>query len=101
MVDAAADARDTQDMAVEAVLEEIGAANVPRIRVLNKIDACGLDPGVERDAYGTISSVRVSALTGAGCGDLRAALAERFPLAQPRAGTDGSDAEPADSGAHC
>jgi GTPase len=101
VVDAAADARDTQDTAVEAVLEEIGAAGVPRIRVLNKIDACRLDPGVTRDACGTISSVRVSALTGAGCGDLRAALAERFPLAQSRAGTDGSDAEPADSGAHC
>jgi GTP-binding protein HflX len=101
VVDAGAEARDTQDSAVEAVLEEIGAASVPRIRVLNKIDACGLDPGVTRDACGTISSVRVSALTGAGCGDLRAALAERFPLAQSRAGPDGSDAEPADSGAHC
>ena len=36
-------------------------------------------PGVERDACGTIASVRVSAVTGAGIDELRAALAERFP----------------------
>jgi 50S ribosomal subunit-associated GTPase HflX len=52
---------------------------VPQIRVLNKCDLTTLPPGVERDACGTISSVRTSASTGAGCADLRAALAERFP----------------------
>ena len=35
--------------------------------------------GVERDAHGTIASVRLSASTGAGCADFLAALAERFP----------------------
>jgi GTP-binding protein HflX len=63
------------------VLGEIGAAEVPQIRVLNKADLAGLPPGVERDACGTISSVRVSASTGAGCAELRQALAERFPAA--------------------
>jgi GTP-binding protein HflX len=58
---------------------EIGAAAVPQIRVLNKCDSAGLVPGVERDGCGTISTVRLSALTGAGSTDLRAALAERFP----------------------
>jgi len=79
VIDASAPDRDAQVAAVDRVLEEIGAAEVPRVRVLNKCDAAGLPPGVERDGCGTISTVRVSALTGAGCAELRAALAERFP----------------------
>jgi GTP-binding protein HflX len=71
--------RDEQIAAVDAVLAEIGAAELPRIMVLNKCDAAGLDPGVERDEYGKICAVRLSALTGAGVPDLHAALAERFP----------------------
>ncbi len=63
------------------MLDEIGAAQVPQIRVLNKCDIAGLEPGVERDPCGTIAVVRASALTGAGCAELRAALAERFPAA--------------------
>jgi GTP-binding protein HflX len=86
VVDAASPERDAQDAAVEAVLEEIGAAGVPRIRVLNKADLAGLAPGVERDGCGTITSVRTSALTGAGCADLKAALRERF--ARPAAPAD-------------
>jgi GTP-binding protein HflX len=79
IVDASAANRDEQVAAVEAVLTAIGAADVPQIRVLNKCDLAGLPPGVERDACGNISTVRTSALTGAGCAELRAALAERFP----------------------
>ncbi len=79
VIDASAAERDAQIDAVDAVLREIGAADIPQIRVLNKCDLAGLAPGVERDGCGTISTVRVSALTGAGCTDLRAALAERFP----------------------
>jgi GTP-binding protein HflX len=71
--------RDEQIAAVDAVLAEIGAAQLPRIMVLNKCDAAGLDPGVERDEYGKICAVRLSALTGAGVPYLHAALAERFP----------------------
>jgi acetyl esterase/lipase len=41
-------------------------------------DLTGLPPGVERDACGNIAAVRVSALTGEGLAELRAALAERF-----------------------
>jgi GTP-binding protein HflX len=79
VVDSAAPDRDAQVEAVEEVLEEIGAADVPRLTVLNKVDASQLPPGVERDAHGTITSVRLSASTGAGCADFLAALAERFP----------------------
>jgi GTP-binding protein HflX len=79
VIDAASVERDMQEQSVDEVLAEIGAAEVPRIRVVNKIDATGLSPGVERDACGTIVTVRSSALTGAGCDDLLSALAERFP----------------------
>ncbi len=80
VVDASADNRDEQAEAVDALLAEIGAGDVPRIRVLNKCDLAGIPPGVERDGCGNISSVRVSAATGAGLAELRAALAERFPV---------------------
>ena len=81
VIDGSSDERDEQVAAVDAVLAEIGVKDVPQIRVLNKIDLAGLSPGVERDGCGNISSVRLSALTGAGCADLRLMLAERFPAA--------------------
>jgi GTP-binding protein HflX len=79
VIDGSSSERELQEGAVEAVLDEIGAAGVPRIRVVNKIDVSALPPGVEREACGTISTVRLSALTGAGCEGLLSALAERFP----------------------
>ncbi len=86
VIDAAHPCRDEQAAAVDAVLLEIGAAHVPQIRVMNKIDATGLSAGIERDQSGIICRVRLSALTGAGCADLRAALAERFPADVPFSG---------------
>ncbi len=80
VIDASAANRDAQIEAVDALLEEIGAADVPQIRVLNKCDVAGIAAGVERDGCGNISSIRVSAATGAGLTELRAALGERFPL---------------------
>jgi GTP-binding protein HflX len=85
VADASHAARDDQIAAVDAVLAEIGAEHVPRTLVLNKTDVTGLDPGVQRDEYGKIRAVRLSALTGAGVAELRAALAERFPRAEARA----------------
>ena len=76
VVDAAAPERDEQIAAVDAVLAEIGADDVPQIRVFNKIDLTGLPPGVERDECGTITAVRVSALTGAG---VRRSASRRWP----------------------
>ena len=87
VADASHPAREEQIAAVDAVLAEIGADRVPRILVLNKIDAAGLHPGVERDEYGKIRAVRLSALTGAGVPEFRAALAQRFPRAEARAAT--------------
>ena len=88
VVDAAHPDRDAQVAAVDAVLTEIGADAVPQIRVYNKIDVGGEAPGVKRDESGIISAVRLSALTGAGCTDLRDALALRFPARAAHADAD-------------
>ena len=82
VIDGSSEHRDEQVDAVDQVLEAIGAAAVPRLRVLNKIDVHGAAPGVERDGCGNISTVRLSAATGAGCVDLRSAVAERFPASE-------------------
>jgi len=76
VVDAASPARNEQQVQVNKVLAEIGADDAPQILVYNKIDAAGLEPGVERDQYGRISRVFVSARTGAGLEELRGALGE-------------------------
>ena len=93
VVDSAAPARDAQMDEVQRVLEEIGADHVPRLTVFNKIDAAARAPSVERDPYGRILSVSVSAVTGAGLDLLRAAIAECARAA--RAGTPFSDFESA------
>ena len=90
VIDASAPDRDEQIAAVEAVIAEIGAADVPQIRVFNKVDRTDLAPGVERDPYGTITAVRTSAISGAGCNELKQALAERF--ADPAAPASSVDA---------
>jgi GTP-binding protein HflX len=76
VVDAASPAREEQASEVDKVLAEIGADDAPRISVWNKIDAAGLEPRIERDQYGRISRVFVSAHTGAGLEDLRRAIVE-------------------------
>ncbi|MDB5813475.1 MAG: GTP-binding protein HflX [Rhodocyclales bacterium] len=76
VVDASSPEREAQVRIVDSVLEEIGAGAVPRILVWNKIDATAGEPGVERDACGNIQRVLLSARSGAGLDNLRAALAE-------------------------
>jgi GTP-binding protein HflX len=90
VVDAASPARDEQAAEVNKVLAEIGAAEAPQIEVWNKIDAVRLDPRVERDQYGKISRVFVSARSGAGLEELRDAIAE---FARVRAATRGAAPE--------
>lgn len=76
IIDAGNPVRDQQIAEVNKVLAEIGASHVPQIRVYNKCDLTVAEPGVERDAYGKIIRVRLSARTGAGLPWLRAAIAE-------------------------
>jgi GTP-binding protein HflX len=76
VVDSASPGRDLQMREVDKVLAEIGASGVPQLLVYNKIDLSGAVPGVEKDEYGKLHAVRVSARTGAGIEDLRRALTE-------------------------
>jgi GTPase len=76
VVDASSSTREEQVEAVDKVLAEIPADAAPRLLVWNKIDVAALGPAVERDQYGRISRVFVSARTGAGLELLRGALAE-------------------------
>jgi GTPase len=79
VVDAAAldDEQDRQRDAVSDVLYEIGAAEIPVVIVLNKIDR--VDPlGRRRLANRFPDGPQVSALTGEGLEHLRASLARRF-----------------------
>ena len=76
VVDVNSPERHDQVAEVNKVLAEIGAQHIPQIVVYNKIDLQGLEAGVKRDEYGKIASIRLSAKTGAGLADLRAALAE-------------------------
>jgi GTP-binding protein HflX len=89
VVDAASPARAAQAAEANKVLAEIGADTAPKVDVWNKIDAAGLEPGVERDQYGRISRVFVSARTGAGLELLRGAIAE---FAKARAAARGAPA---------
>lgn len=67
--------RLAREGAVLDVLGEIGAAHVPRLLVLNKIDL--LDPEARRELrYRHPDAVEVSALTGEGLDDLRARLVD-------------------------
>jgi len=78
VVDSASPQREEQVDAVNTVLAEIGAADVPQIVVWNQIDRVpGLEPEVVRDAYGKILNIKVSAATGAGIEALRSVLADR------------------------
>ena len=77
VVDAANAFRDEQIAEVNAVLSEIGAQDLPQLMVWNKIDLVPeLAPGVERDEYGNIRVIKLSALTGDGLELLRGALAD-------------------------
>ena len=76
VVDASSSVREPQIAAVNAVLAEIGADAIPQVLVWNKTDLTQFLPGLERDEYGKICRVSLSAKTGAGLDFLRAGLAE-------------------------
>jgi GTP-binding protein HflX len=76
IVDVASSNRDEQIAQVNKVLTEIGAQDVPQILVLNQIDRIGMEAGLERDEYGRICKVRISAKNGDGLEFLQQALKE-------------------------
>lgn len=76
VVDAASPNRDGQIEQVNIVLNDIGASKVPQILVLNQIDRMGMSPGIDRDEFGRVRTVRISAKEGTGIEDLRLAMLE-------------------------
>jgi GTP-binding protein HflX len=89
VVDAGSATRDSQIAAVNEVLAEIGAAGIPQVMVYNKIDLNGLMPKIERDEYGKLVKIWISAKSGEGLDLVRLALEEyaaratRIPRPRP------------------
>jgi GTP-binding protein HflX len=76
VVDAATDERMDHIEQVEAVLRDIGAADVPRLEVFNKLDLLEQAPRIDRDEAGRPVRVWLSAQSGDGTELLFQCLAE-------------------------
>lgn len=76
VVDAGSAVRIDQINEVNKVLKEIGADHIPQLLVWNKIDQASLLPAIERDEYGKIDRVFLSAKNGDGVQLLRSAISE-------------------------
>ena len=74
VIDASHPERQEVIESVNAVLGEIGAGEVPRVEVFNKIDLSGDAPRLEYAADGRLSRAFVSAVTRAGVDELVQAL---------------------------
>ena len=78
VVDASNPRRSEQLAQVNAVLEEIGAAQIPQLIVYNKIDRLGSAPRIDRDEEGRSLAVWISAERRSGIDLLTRAVAERL-----------------------
>jgi len=78
VVDASSPRRAEQTVAVNGVLEEIGASQIPQLLVYNKIDRLQSPPRIDRDADGRAVAVWISAEEGTGLDLLKQAVAERL-----------------------
>ena len=78
VVDASDARRDDHIAEVDAVLEEIGAREIPQIIVYNKIDRLELEPRIDRDEEGRAQAVWISAEKRLGLDLLASAVAERI-----------------------
>ena len=83
VIDAASSERERQIAAVNRVLEEVGATEVERIEVFNKVDLLTLDER-RRLTEADPSAVLISAASGVGCEDLLESVAARLALDQQR-----------------
>jgi GTP-binding protein HflX len=80
VVDASDARRDEHIEQVDKVLCEIGAGDIPQLRVYNKIDRIGVGAQLERDAQRRAAAVWIGAAAGSGLALLREAIAERLEL---------------------
>jgi GTP-binding protein HflX len=74
VTDASDAQRDSQDAAVEALLEELGVVSTPRLHVWNKVDL--LELGEQRKLAADAANVSISAQTGEGLEVLRQRIDE-------------------------
>ena len=78
VIDSSDEERDEYSEQVHAVLQQIGADELPQIEVYNKIDVTGTPAHVDRDDQGRIRRVWLSAASGEGMELLHQALEEFF-----------------------
>ena len=78
VVDASDARRDEHIRQVDAVLQEIGADEIPQILVYNKIDRLDFEPRLDRDVEGRATAVWISAQKRLGLELLTGAIAERI-----------------------
>lgn len=78
IIDASDDMRLDNIEAVDTVLREIGANEVPQIQVMNKIDRLEMEPRIDRDEEGQVRRIWVSAIKGQGMELIHEVLGEYF-----------------------
>ncbi len=78
VVDCSDDARQEKIEAVNRVLHEVGAAEVPQLVIYNKIDISGFDARIDLDDQDKAWRIWLSAATGAGFDELLEVLRKRF-----------------------
>ena len=83
VIDAANPERERQVAAVTRVLEEVGAIEVPRVEVYNKVDQLSADER-RRLQEAEPAALLISAHTGAGCDELLDSVASKLALDQAR-----------------
>ena len=76
VIDAASDEREDNIFQVHDVLSEIGADQIPRLEVFNKLDLLEQSPRIDRNADGRPERVWLSAATGEGVDLLLQAVSE-------------------------
>ncbi|WP_338063077.1 ribosome rescue GTPase HflX [Wenzhouxiangella limi] len=78
VIDASDPDRGRHQAVVQEVLEEIGAGELPMLKVYNKVDRTAQSAGVERNVAGQVEAVWLSAMTGEGLDALGSAIVERL-----------------------
>ncbi|MGE3276294.1 MAG: GTPase HflX [Vicinamibacterales bacterium] len=96
VIDAANPERERHVAAVLRVLAEVGATEVPRIEVFNKVDQITADER-RRLQEADPGAALISAVTGEGCDALLEAVTSRLALDQQRVRIDLDMATPADA----
>ena len=80
VVDCVDEDRQQKIEAVNQVLAEVGADEVPRLLIYNKIDLAEYAPRIDRDEQGKALRVWLSAKTGDGFDEWRQVVAEYFAV---------------------